>query len=703
MLKKIVNASWDKMAPFWPLQNLIAVNPLNGFENLPIEEALKKARVTFEQESWPAEIDEINRATIKWCQTYFDIDQATLKLPGRQDGFYSSLRALLPHDQLIHQGQKACQEWLKNLPEAPFETIKVCLQKLKIAEKDQETFLFLLLVTLPGWAAHVKYLSDWAPNAKEDLKIDYLALRLVLAVCLWPKAKDLLLFYHEKLQKSEDHDPRLKLAAEHEQEFRKTVQGQLGEQAKNINEDHSKRDAQLVFCIDVRSEPMRRMIEKQGNYQTIGFAGFFGLPIAIRDTLTKVEHATCPVLLKPASTIEKNPFHIKTARQFYRTLHAVKRLYQALKYSFLTPLALVEATGSLFGAWGIMRSLFPRFASNSKKKISTELGEISATNFDLSAIPAEAQIALASGALKMMGMIENFSDTVVFCGHGSTTRNNAFASSLDCGACGGHEGLDNARILALILNQQSVRKALVQYGITIPESTTFYGARHDTTTDGIAIIAPGDDNNLVDLRKSLSKAQTENNLNRLHHIPLVKPSKAMAQVLSSDWAQVRPEWGLARNACLIVGPRVWTKHINLEGRSFLHEYAWQADKDAAILTTIMTAPMVVAHWINMQYFFSTLNPIAYGAGSKVTQNITGKKGVMQGNASDLMHGLALQSVYKDDVTPYHQPLRLQVFIYGPKKRIESIIAAQPKIAELINNQWIFVHGYDPEAKQWHGY
>ena len=85
MLKKIIDASWDKMAPFWPLQNLIAVNPLNGFENLPIEEALKKARVTFEQESWPEEIDEVNRATIKWCQTYFDIDQATLKLPGRQD------------------------------------------------------------------------------------------------------------------------------------------------------------------------------------------------------------------------------------------------------------------------------------------------------------------------------------------------------------------------------------------------------------------------------------------------------------------------------------------------------------------------------------------------------------------------------------------------------------------------------------------
>ena len=703
MLKKIIDASWDKMAPFWPLQNLIAVNPLNGFENLPIEEALKKARVTFEQESWPEEIDEVNRATIKWCQTYFDIDQATLKLPGRQDGFYSSLRTLLPHDHLIHKNQKACQEWLLNLPESPLETISLCLQKLEVADKDQETFLFLLLVTLVGWAAHVKYLSDWAPTAEDSQKIDYLALRLVLAVCLWPEAKDLLSFYHDKLKSAEDHDPRLKIAAKHEQEFQKTVQRQLGEQAKNINDDQSKRDAQLVFCIDVRSEPMRRAIEKQGNYQTIGFAGFFGLPIAIRDTLTKAEHATCPVLLKPASTIEKNPVHVKAARQFYRTTHAVKRLYQALKYSFLTPLALVEATGSLFGTWGLARSLFPRFASTCKQNASTELGKINVPNFDLSSIALETQIAFAAGALKMMGLTETFSKTIVFCGHGSTTRNNAFASSLDCGACGGNEGLDNARILAQILNQPAVRKALVEQGITIPETTKFYGGRHDTTTDDIAIIAPEADAELAELRKSLAKAQQENSVNRLHHIPLIKPTKSMALVLSSDWAQVRPEWGLARNACLIVGPRTWTKNINLEGRSFLHEYDWQVDEDASVLTTIMTAPMVVAHWINMQYFFSTLNPVAYGAGSKVTQNITGKKGVMQGNASDLMHGLALQSVYKDDVTPYHQPLRLQVFIHGPKKRIESIIAAQPKIAELIKNQWIFIHGYDPEAEQWQSY
>ena len=168
---------------------------------------------------------------------------------------------------------------------------------------------------------------------------------------------------------------------------------------------------------------------------------------------------------------------------------------------------------------------------------------------------------------------------------------------------------------------------------------------------------------------------------------------------SQDWSQVRPEWGLARNAAFIVGPRAWTKDMDLEGRCFLHSYDWEKDPSGSSLTTILTAPMVVAQWINSQYLFSTLDNVAYGGGSKITKNITGKIGVMQGNASDLMHGLPLQSVYTSDKEAYHQPVRLMTVIYAPREIIDPIISKQDILRKLFGNGWVTLACVEPETRE----
>ena len=129
---------------------------------------------------------------------------------------------------------------------------------------------------------------------------------------------------------------------------------------------------------------------------------------------------------------------------------------------------------------------------------------------------------------------------------------------------------------------------------------------------------------------------------------------------------MRPEWGLAGNAAFIVAPRERSRHIDLEGRAFLHDYRFEDDKDHAILEAIMTGPLVVAHWINFQYYASTVDNARYGCGNKVLHNIVGGHlGVFEGNGGDLRIGLSLQSLH-DGERWVHAPLRLAVFIEAPR-------------------------------------
>ncbi len=80
----------------------------------------------------------------------------------------------------------------------------------------------------------------------------------------------------------------------------------------------------------------------------------------------------------------------------------------------------------------------------------------------------------------------------------------------------------------------------------------------------------------------------------------------------------------------------------------------------------MTAPMVVANWINMQYYASTVDPMHFGSGNKAIHNVVGRFGVLSGNGGDLMTGLPWQSLH-DGVNYQHHPLRLLVVLAAPRR------------------------------------
>jgi len=450
---------------------------------------------------------------------------------------------------------------------------------------------------------------------------------------------------------------------------------------------------------------MRKAIESCGNYETFGFAGFFGIPTTITSSLSGDSYASCPVLLEPKHDIVEHSTcsnHAKTkAQKGYSTLLEIKKFYQALKYNFTTPLPLAEGMGIWSGGWMFVKTFSPRFRNKIQNTLNKTLRQNFKTSPEIASIPFENQCSYALGFLKAVGLTKNFSKIILLCGHGSQTENNTYATALDCGACGGRHGDSNAKILAKILSQKEVRNYLKEQQIEILDDVKFIAAKHNTTTDEIEIY-PEEECDLAQIKKDLLRAKEINNLNRSKEMGVKKPSKNLDKFFfnkSYNWSETQPEWGLARNASFIVAPRSLTKNIDLKGRSFLHSYDWRIDEDSSILNLILNAPMIVAQWINSQYLFSTIDNVAFGSGSKITQNIVGKIGVMQGNGSDLMHGLPLQSVFRNDEEEYHQAARLATFIYAPLDKISGVVENSPKVESLISNEWIMLYCLDPRSKK----
>lgn len=712
-IKTLIANAAEIIAPLWPMQTIIARNPLQCIESLNFEDAIARGETFLAGSSDMTDnaSSEVNREMVKWCQVFLDEGQATITMPERERGFYRAWSLLAPFDNKLRSSKK--NEWLWSLPSQPEEAIFFCLKKLTIPDDQIEEYLKCSLAELPGWAGYIKWRAEWQNKSvgfKNPITLtDFLAVRLVITCAIGEDCKNVKFKKDGFHSKAMDKEFFKELKSKEEKYLQTLLKLAIPEVVKlnKKKEPLSRPDAQIVFCIDVRSEPFRRRLEYEGNYETFGFAGFFGLPISVHSYNTDQVKDCCPVLLKPCYEVFEEPIseenerisHHQKGRSF---LDMFRGFYQDLKYNFATPFALVETLGFWCGCWMAIRTLMPITSVKFKQAIQEKLTPTLATLPRID-IPLANQIIFGESALRMIGLTKNFSRLVVLCGHGSQTENNPYASALDCGACGGNHGGPNGKILATILNSCAVRAALLKKGIDIPDDTLFVGAEHNTTTDEVVVydrgVVKSTHKGIAEkLKADFSKAGIANSQYRCRTLGLDRSSiNAKKHVLkrSSDWSEVRPEWGLARNAAFIIGPRSLTKDLDLDGRCFLHSYAWAEDEAGKSLETILTAPVVVAEWINTQYFFSTLNNIAYGSGSKITHNVIGKFGVMQGNGSDLMQGLPLQSVNKTDDLSYHEAMRLQVIVYAPRSRIDSIIEKHTILQTLLFNHWVILVAIDP--------
>ncbi|WP_121662115.1 DUF2309 domain-containing protein [Metabacillus litoralis] len=693
----------------------------------------------------------LDHHVIKWCKLYLDDSQAGWTMPNREEGFYRAWQRLIQYDPALSKKQRKS---LKGWPKDAHMALQEALSALEIPETEIQPYLEGHLLSLPGWAGMMLWRSQQSSH-EHALLTEYLAVRISMECALikpylpltnqqsekkvsitpllasWIHCGELTIEEWSQMSAAEQNE-YLSFAYSFDEKLCRKLWLEAWEQthtdrlSQKINskqqetKDKNTVLAQFAFCIDVRSEPFRRQLEKEGPFETIGIAGFFGLPIATSELGSNNSHASLPVILKPQHKIKESTDEneLKLYQQRKQAVNSLSNTFKTMKQNVLASLLLPELSGPWLSLQMVARSFVPRgtgrfmrhLHENWLRKPNTKLLLNHVHNTEAE-IPVgffeEEKVNYAHQALKMMGLTENFAPLVVICGHGSQSTNNPYAAALDCGACGGAAGGFNARVLATLCNLPEVRERLSIEGIKIPEDTVFVAAEHKTTVDELHWIY------VPELTKSAQESfdrieaimpnvSQNANAERLVQLPNVqsqlKNPKAEAHRFAEDWSEIRPEWGLARNAAFIIGQRELTQDCDLEGRAFLHNYDWKQDESGDLLANIIAGPGTVTQWINLQYYASTVAPNYYGSGNKATQTVTAGLGVMQGNASDLLAGLPWQSVMKTDFEAYHSPLRLLIVIQAPRVYVERLLNNDSAFRGKVQNGWVRLASVDPEGR-----
>jgi uncharacterized protein len=604
---------------------------------------------------------------------------------------------------------------LKSLPNHEDDAIEKILQELPIPPEFLESYLHGLLLRVVGWSSFISGI-DWDMNLYSEKTTNlksFLAIQLAWEYCFFHSFKDLKIENKWKASwgqfKNRKEDTVLLYRTIFQNVYDKTAQYRLIEKIEKSSSNAPKKTiplAQVVFCIDVRSEIYRRNLEKVNNeIETIGFAGFFGFPIRFFKPAQNEGQNLCPALLPSSLVVREEGKNQQSSLQAKNKTIVRNQFFKSWKrfksgvvsaFSFVSPMGIYFLPKLVFNSYGWTR---PAISQKSKDVVEYKKGT---KHIDISSIDLDTQVATALGALKTMGLISNFAQVVLISGHQATTTNNPHDSGLDCGACGGHSGLINAITATKILNQIEIRERLTAFQIFIPKETIFLACIHNTTTDKIDVMESMipervDRERLQLIYTSLEQATALSQMERASRLGITQNIAKSIQYRTIDWSQVRPEWGLSGCSSFIIAPRHRSENVDLQGHTFLHSYDWKKDPDFTILETIITAPMLVTSWINLFYYGSITDPEKLGAGNKTLHNVLGGVGVFEGAAGDLKIGLPMQSVHNGKNLE-HLPRRLTVIIDAPIYAIETILNNHPNVRDLITNSWISLYAMNEDGK-----
>ena len=481
---------------------------------------------------------------------------------------------------------------------------------------------------------------------------------------------------------------------------------------------------QVITCLDEREESFRRHLEEVApDSETYGTAGFFASPMYFRGAADAHFVPLCPIVTVPQHWVEERVDAERQAdyrrqRRRQRALGAAAHRTHIGTRSFVSG-SILSIVGILASVPLVFRILFPRLAGRMRRRAGQLVHSAPPTRLNLERSPenapgperdgqgltVEEMAAQAERLLRDIGLIDGFARLIFIVGHGSSSLNNPHKSAYDCGACGGSPGAANGRAAAQILNDRRVRQILARKGMNIPESTWVVGGIHNTCDDSVTLfdIERMPESHRLDLERARSAIEEACDRNahercrRFLSAPFaMSPAEARRHVegRSEDLAQTRPELGHATNAICHVGRRDRIRGLFFDRRMFLTSYdPTQDDASGTILARTLAAVFPVCGGINLEYFFSHVDPPGYGCSTKLPHNITALLGVMDGAMSDLRTGLPWQ------MTELHEPVRLLIVCETTSAILQRILADNAQGKALVENGWVKLAVQSPDSNE----
>jgi uncharacterized protein len=483
---------------------------------------------------------------------------------------------------------------------------------------------------------------------------------------------------------------------------------------------------QVMCCLDEREESFRRHMEELNpRIETFGAAAFYNVAMYYRGAADAHYTPLCPIVVRPGHWVaehvdqDHDHEHGRKART-RRVLGAATHGVHVGSRSFAGGALLAAGVGALATIPLVARVLFPRLTAQIRATFGQLVRPPASTHLTLEREQAaagpddggqgytlEEMSDIVERLLRDLGITSSFAPLVLVLGHGSNSLNNPHNSAYNCGACGGNCGGPNARAFAKMANDPRVRANLAAHGIAVPEGTWFVGGWHNTCNDSVTyfdlpLVPAALAEQLGELRRLMEDALDRNAHERCRRFisaPLnMTPPQARRHVeaRSEDLAQTRPECGHASNALCVVARRSRTRGLYMDRRTFLTTYdPTQDDAEATILTRLMQAAVPVCAGINLEYYFSYVDNVGYGAGTKLPHNVSALLGVMDGHASDLRTGLPWQMV------EIHEPVRLLFVIETKPETMLRLMDRNPGIGQVCRNGWARVATLDPDSSQIH--